>query len=95
MLIKKELKMKKKVNHSEMKIICPTSYSDIENIVEMLQERESSILVNLKDSNQFLRQTSINSLIYFIIDNQKSYMKIYAKKLFPKVFICWSEETKI
>jgi len=85
---------KKRQNKKNMKIISPESSQDIENIVEMLQENEMSILVNMSKCKN-LKKEIIEKIMYFIKSNQQSYMTIKVKKIFSKVFVCWSEHPKI
>ena len=84
----------KKQKEKLMKIISPESSSDIEDIVEMLQEKESSIIVNMSKCKK-IKQNVIAKIIDFILNNQTSYMAIKVKKIFPKVFVCWSEHIEL
>ncbi len=84
--------MNKRKQQIEMKVIRPESSADIENLVEILQTRESSILVDMRHCKK-MKSATINSIIDFISNNQKSYMTIRVKKMFQKVFICWSEHS--
>ena len=84
---------KKKYKAKEIKLFCPESFHDIEDIVEILQEKETTILVNLSKST--LKKEMIGKILKFISESQRSYMRINIKKIFPKVFVCWSEYNKI
>ena len=86
--------MKKKDSKTkEIKQFIPQSFHDIEDIVEILQEKETSILVNLSKSK--LKKEMIAKILNFISESQRSYMRINIKKFFPKTFVCWSEYNKI
>ncbi|MCR5260785.1 MAG: hypothetical protein K6C94_02990 [Candidatus Gastranaerophilales bacterium] len=86
--------MKKKQKEKDYKVICPESSTDIENIVEMLQEKETSILVDMSKCRH-LNKNIIKRIMEFISINQKTYMKLNVKKIFPKVLVCWSERPKL
>ena len=81
--------MKKgKTKKHNVKMICPEIFYNIEDIVEILQEKEISILVNLK---YYTESENINKIINFISRCQKSYATLRVKKVNSKAFICWSE----
>ena len=79
---------KEKTKKHNLKMICPEIFYDIEDIVEILQEKEISILVNLK---YYTEKESINKIIHFISSCQTSYATLRVKKFSSKAFICWSE----
>lgn len=83
---------KKKDIIKSFKIFCPDSSGDIEDIISILLERECSILVNM--SKLKIKQSVITKIIDFISSYQTSYIIIKVKKVYPKVFVCWSEHPK-
>lgn len=86
--------MRKRKKEKDYKIICPESSKDIENIVEMLQERESSILIDMS-KRRHIDKKIIENIMDFININQKTYMQLNVKKILPKVLVCWSEQPKL
>lgn len=86
--------MKKNKKEKEFKVVCPESSTDIENIVEMLQEKETSILIDMS-KRKHIDKNVIERIMEFIQLNQKSYMKLNVKKIFPKVLVCWSERSEM
>ena len=84
---------KRKSKELNMQIFTPEEFSDIENIVENLLEKETSILVNF--SKQKIKKESITKIMNYILEAQTSYMLIKVKKVFPKVFICWSIQNEM
>ena len=84
---------KKKSKEQNVQIFNPEEFSDIENIVENLQEKETSILVNF--SKRKIKKERIAKIMEFISSSQTSYMIIIVKKIFPKAFICWSIRNEI
>lgn len=86
--------MRKRKKEKDYKVIRPESSTDIENIVEMLQERETSILVDMSKCRH-INKNNIERIMEFISINQKTYMQLNVKKIFPKVLICWSEHPKL
>ena len=79
---------KDKIKEHDVKMLCPEIFYDIEDIVEILQEKEISILVNLK---YYTDKEKIDEIIHFISSCQKSYATLRVKKVTSKSFICWSE----
>lgn len=79
---------KEKTKEHDVKMLCPEIFYDIEDVVEILQEKEISILVNLK---YYTNKEKINEIINFISSCQKSYATLRVKKVNSKSFICWSE----
>jgi len=86
--------LKNKKKGKEFKVVCPESSTDIENIVEMLQEKETSILIDMS-KRKHIDKNVIARIMEFIQLNQKSYMKLNVKKIFPKVLVCWSERPEM
>jgi hypothetical protein len=84
---------KKKQTKRNFKLFCPEASTDIEDIVGILLESETSILVNMSKHN--LKKADISKIINFIISCQTSYMVIRVKKIYSKVFVCWSEQPKL
>lgn len=78
------------IKSKEMKLLAPEVFYNIEDIVEILQERETSILVNLKS---YTEGESISKIMGFINSCQTSYACLRLKKINNKCFICWSEHT--
>ena len=94
MLKKKGGKMRKKKSiEKDIKIFSPESFSDIEDIIEILQESETSILVNMSKCK--VERRKIVKIMDYILSSQKSYMRINTKKIFPKVFVCWSARNEL
>lgn len=60
----------------------------------MLPERETSILVDMSKC-RYLDKKKIERIMEFISINQKTYMHLNVKKIFPKVLVCWSEQPKL
>lgn len=85
---------RKNQKQKEFKVICPESSTDIENIVEMLQEKESSILIDMS-KRKHIDKNVIARIMEFIKLNQKTYMKLNVRKIFPKVLVCWSEHPEL
>ena len=84
---------KKKQTERNFKLFCPESSVDIEDIVGILLESETSILVNMSKYN--LKKDVITKIINFITSCQASYMVIKVKKIYSKVFVCWSEHPEL
>lgn len=84
----------KNQKQQDVKIIRPKSSTDIENIVKMLQEKELSILIDMSKRKQ-IDKNVIWRIMEFIKLNQKTYMKLNVKKIFPKVLVCWSEHPEL
>jgi len=83
----------KKCKFNNMMIIIPRSSYDLEDIVRNLQEREVSILVNMSKCN--IKTNVVDLIIDYILGGARSYMSIHVKRIFPKVFICFSRHQKI
>ena len=71
-----------------IKLFTPENLHDLENIGEILQTSECSILVNLSKSK--CPKELINKAIEFLKGYNTSYMLIKAKKVFTRVFIVTS-----
>ena len=84
---------KKKQIKKDFKLYCPESSVDIEDIVGILLESETSILVNMSKYN--LKKDVITKIINFISSCQTSYMTIRVKQIYSKVFVCWSEHPEL
>ena len=84
---------KKKQVERKFKLFRPESSADIEDIVAILLERETSILVNLSEYK--MSKKEITKIMDFVLSYQKSYMLIKVKKIFPRVFVCWSEHPEL
>ena len=84
---------KKKQIKKNFKLFCPESFVDIEDILGILLESETSILVNMSKYN--LRKDIITKIMDYIISYQTPYMTIKVKKIYSKVFVCWSEHPKL
>ena len=84
---------KKKQIKKDFKLLCPESSADIEDIVGILLESETSILINMSKYN--LKKDVITEIINFITSYQTSYMRIKVKKIYSKVFVCWSERPEL
>jgi len=84
---------KKKQIKKDFKLFCPESSADIEDIVGILLESETSILINMSKYN--LKKDVITEIINFITSYQTSYMRIKVKKIYSKVFVCWSERPEL
>ena len=84
---------KKKSLERDIKLFCPESFSDIEDIIEILQEKEASILVNMSKCK--INKKGISKIMDFIEQCQKPYMIIKVKKFFSKVFVCWSTRNEL
>ena len=79
---------KEKKKEINVKLLRPKIFYDIEDIVEILQEKETSILVNLKHYNDC---ESISEIIRFVLKGKTSYATIKTKRISPKCFVCWSK----
>ena len=79
---------KRKTKKHNIKLICPEIFYNIEDIVEILQEKEISILVNLK---YYTDKETLSEIINFVSEGQKSYATIRVKKISSKAFVCWSK----
>jgi hypothetical protein len=82
------MKNQVKFNKSKDKMLLPKCFYDIENIGEMLQEREMQIIVNLKEYED---SESINKIISFINSYNTSYACLRVRPIGKKGFLCWSE----
>ncbi len=80
---------KKNFKEKDFKLFCPESSADIDDIVGILLEGETSILVNL--SKYQLKQDVVTKIINYIVSFQTVRMVINVKKVNSKAFICWSE----
>lgn len=72
-----------------MKLFTPETSWDLENIGLILQEQETSILINLSKSP--CKKELIDKAMKYIEEFNTSYMTIRTKKVFSKVFICYSQ----
>ena len=81
--------MKAEFIEKDIKIFKPKKINDIENLIEILQEKETSVLVILPDYDK--RKCSADDLLNYILSCQTSYTSINVKKFSQKIFICWSE----
>jgi len=85
---------RKNQKQREVKIIRPQSSADIENIVEMMQEKETSVIIDMSKC-KYVDKKAIERIMEFISINQKTYMTLNVKKIFPKVLVCWSEQPEL
>lgn len=85
---------RKEKKQKEVKIIQPQSSTDIEDIVEMMQEKETSVIIDMSKC-KYVDKNAIARIMEFIQLNQKTYMTLNVKKIFPKVLVCWSEHPKL
>lgn len=75
-------------------MVNPQAPEDIFDLEKLLQQKEICVLVNMskvKGANKDL----ISACIDCILSGSRSYMKINVKKVFPKVFVCYSERQKV
>ena len=77
----------------EFKLFIPETSHDLEEIGEILQTYESSILINLSKSK--CKKELIQKSMEFIETYSTSYMTIKTKKMFPRVFVCYSHRNKL
>lgn len=84
---------KKKQIKSNFKLFCPESSADIEDIAGILLESETSVLINMSKYN--LKKDVVARIIDYITSCQTSYMVIRVKKIYSKVFVCWSEHPEL
>lgn len=82
-----------KEHETNVKLFTPENLHDLEEIGEILQMSEASILVNLSKSK--CPKEAINKAIQFLEGYNTSYMLIKAKKVFTRVFIVTSYRNKI
>ena len=71
-----------------VKLFTPETSHDLEEIGEILQTYEGSVLVNLSKSK--CKKELINKSMKFIESYRTSYMIIKTKKIFTRVFVCYS-----
>lgn len=76
-----------------VKLFTPENLHDLENIGEMLQMGECSIIVNLSKSK--CPKELINKATEFLKGYNTSYMLIKTKKVFTRVFIVTSYRNKL
>ena len=86
---------RKKVKESEtnVKMFIPETFRDLEDIACMLQEKETSILINLSKSK--CKKDIMDKMINFILSYNTSYMTIKVKKVFTRVLVCSSYQNKL
>ena len=77
-----------KEHETNYKLFTPENLHDLEEIGEILQMSEASILVNLSKSK--CPKATIDKAIEFLESYNTSYMLIRAKKVFTRVFIVTS-----
>lgn len=82
-----------KKQSTDLKLFTPESSHDLEEIGEILQTYESSIIVNLSKSK--CKKELIDKSMQFIESYNTSYMIIKTKKIFTRVFICYSQQNKL
>lgn len=82
-----------KEHETNYKLFTPENLHDLENIGEILQMSESSILVNLSKSK--CPKSSIDKTMEFLESYNTSYMLIKTKKVFTRVFIVTSYCNKL
>ena len=73
---------------SANKMHMPCNMYDIENIGEMLTDKNMYIMVNLAN---YKGHESITHIMNFISRYSTSYACLRCKKINKKYFICWSE----
>ena len=83
----------KKCKSREAIMVNPQTPTDLEDIVSILQEREVSVLVNMSKCK--ISQKALGLVMDYILAGTKSYIAINIKKIFPKVFICYSKRKRV
>ena len=77
-----------KNQNQELRLFTPESINDLQEIGELLQTYESSIIINLSKSKS--KQDVIKKAISYIEGFTTSYMRIKSKKVFTKVYVLTS-----
>lgn len=78
----------------EMSIFCPETEEDIEELIELLEEREMSILVDMSNcemTNELILQKIFEYVFYY----QSVSKVVKVKEIFSNIVVCWSEKKEI
>ena len=82
-----------KEHESNFKLFTPENLHDLEEIGEILQTSECSVIVNLSKSK--CPKSAIDKAMQFLESYNTSYMLIRAKKVFTRVFIVTSKRNQL
>ena len=85
---------RKNQDQKDVKVIRPQSSTDIENVVKFLQEKENSAIIDMSGC-KYVDKEAVERIMKFISINQKTYITLNVKKIFPKVLVCWSEHPEL
>lgn len=77
----------------ELKLFTPENINDLENIGELLQTYEASVIINLSKSK--CKKDIIMKAVEFLQGFNTSYMTIRYKKVFTKVFVFTSVRNQL
>lgn len=78
----------------EMSIFCPETEEDIEELIELLEEREMSILVDMS-SCEMTNELILQKIFEYVFYYQSVSKVVKVKEIFSNIVVCWSEKKEI
>lgn len=78
----------------EMTIFRPETNEDIEELAELLEEREISILVDISNC-EMQNKSILKKILEYASYCQTVNMVVNIKPIFSDIIVCWSEKQEI
>lgn len=78
----------------EMSIFCPETEEDIEELIELLEEREMSILVDMSNC-EMANESILQKLLEYTLYHKSVSMLVNFKPIFADIIVCWSKKQEM